>query len=65
MPQKSGCFVLKSDEFLLISPDVQTGFDSRYFGPVGREKILGRVKYLGNLKNKESAENVDFSGFGG
>jgi len=39
--------------------------DSRYFGPVGREKILGRVKYLGNLKNKESAENVDFSGFGG
>jgi len=22
MPQKSGCFVLKSDEFLLISPDL-------------------------------------------
>ena len=65
MPMKKGCFVLKVDEYLLISPDVQNGFDSRYFGPVSRENIIGRVKYIGELKNKKSAEIRDFEGFGG
>ena len=32
MPQKSGCIVLGLGEVMLLSPDVQTGFDSRYFG---------------------------------
>ena len=58
MPQKSGCIVLKSDEYLLVSPDVQTGFDSRYFGPVRSENILGVVQYLENPKNLKSREKA-------
>jgi len=50
---------------LLISPDVQNGFDSRYFGPVSKENIIGRVKFIGNSKNKKSAEIIGFVGFGG
>ncbi len=50
MPTLSGCFTLKADEYFLVSPDVQAGFDSRYFGAVHRESILGRVEYLGNPK---------------
>ena len=65
MPQRSGCIVLKSDEYMLISPDVQNGFDSRYFGPVSKENIIGRVKFIGNSKNKKSAEMFGFVGFGG
>ena len=65
MPQRSGCIVLKSDEYLLISPDVQNGFDSRYFGPVGKANIIGPVKFIGNSKNKKSAEMLGFMGFGG
>lgn len=49
MPVRSGCVVLKSEEYLLISPDVQSGFDSRYFGPVGLENILGPVELMGNF----------------
>jgi len=65
MPQMSGCIVLKSGEYLLISPDVQNGFDSRYFGPVVKDNIIGRVKFIGNIKNKKSSEIVGFVGFGG
>jgi len=56
MPIQSGCFTLKSGEFMLMSPDVQTGFDSRYFGPVKFENILGRVEYLGNRLNITRSE---------
>ena len=62
MPQKSGCIVLKSGEYLLISPDVQTGFDSRYFGPVRSENILGVVQYLEESKNLKSSEKPDLAG---
>ena len=65
MPQKSGCIVLKPDEYLLISPDVQTGFDSRYFGPVRSENILGVVQYLEDSKNLKSSEKPDLAGFEG
>lgn len=50
MPKLSGCYTLKADEYFLVSPDVQAGFDSRYFGAVHRENILGYVEYLGNPK---------------
>jgi len=63
MPVLSGCVILKSEEYMLLSPDVQTGFDSRYFGPVKHEDILGHVEYLGNSKNKKSSEQVGFAGF--
>ncbi|WP_416877552.1 S26 family signal peptidase [Litorimonas sp.] len=65
MPQKSGCIVLGSGEYMLLSPDVQTGFDSRYFGPVRAENILGVVEYLENPKTLKSSEKPDLAGFEG
>jgi len=65
MPVMSGCHVLKSGQYMLLSPDVQTGFDSRYFGPVSIDHILGQVEYLGNLKNKKSRKRVGFEGVEG
>jgi len=65
MPQKSGCHVLKVGEYLIISPDVQTGFDSRYFGSVSRDNIVGVIEYLGKSQNKKISKRVDFEGFGG
>ena len=49
LPSRSGCYELLKDEVFLVSTDVQTSFDSRYFGPVKREALLGRVEYLGQL----------------
>ena len=65
MPVKSGCVTLKSGEFMLLSPDVQSGFDSRYFGPVGLENILGVVEYLGNRENAKVGEKGGFERFEG
>ncbi len=62
MPKLSGCFTLGNDEYFLISKDVQTGFDSRYFGPVSKENILGRVQYLGNPKNGTALERAEKAG---
>ena len=65
MPQKSGCHVLKAGEYLIISPDVQTGFDSRYFGAIGSENIIGVVEYMGNSKNKKISKSRKLEGFEG
>jgi conjugative transfer signal peptidase TraF len=62
MPLLSGCFTLGNDEYFLISKDVQTGFDSRYFGPVARDNILGRVQYLGNRENGAALKRADLEG---
>ncbi len=56
MPKLSGCFTLKPGEYFLVSPDVQTGFDSRYFGAVEAQNILGKVEFLGNRKLSRSGE---------
>ena len=63
LPELSGCFVLKPDEVFLISSDVQTSFDSRYFGPVKLENILGTVRYLGGRK-KHEGRICEFGGLG-
>lgn len=47
MPQLDGCFTLKRNEYFLVSTDVQTSWDSRYFGPVSRADVLGVVIYEG------------------
>ncbi len=65
MPVKSGCVVLKADEYFLISPGVQAGFDSRYFGPVSIENILGRVVFVGNKKTPNQSESLEIVGFEG
>ncbi len=65
MPVQSGCVVLKADEYFLISPDVQAGFDSRYFGPVRIENILGTVIFVGKTKTPNHAKKLDLVGFEG
>ena len=65
MPQKSGCIVLKPGEYMLLSPDVQSGFDSRYFGPVIAENILGAVQYLEETKNLKSPKKANLVGVEG
>jgi len=64
MPMRSGCIVLAAGEYLLMSPDVQTGFDSRYFGPVRIENILGAVEFLGNRQNDKIADRGGKQGGG-
>ena len=58
MPKLSGCFTLKADEYFLVSPDVQAGFDSRYFGAVIGTDILGKVKYLGNGRFAQTGKSA-------
>ncbi len=47
MPVISGCYTLNADEVFLVSLDVQTSWDSRYFGGVSDTLIIGPVRYLG------------------
>ena len=65
MPARSGCIVLEVDEYFIASPDVQAGFDSRYFGPVKIENILGTVEYLGNPEAPNSLRIWENGGFEG
>jgi len=60
MPVRLGCITLETGQFLIISPDVQMGFDSRYFGPIERQNILGKVTYLGNEKTAHSAQTGEW-----
>lgn len=43
LPQYHFCGKLKPDQYLLISTKVKKSFDSRYFGPIGRQKIIGKA----------------------
>lgn len=46
LPSWSGCRRLKPDQLFLIAPSHPDSFDSRYFGPVDREQILGSAAPL-------------------
>ena len=46
MPWWSGCDLLRSGEFLLLSPGVPDAFDGRYFGVTGRTEIVGKARLL-------------------
>lgn len=43
LPAWEGCRLLRSDEVFLLATHSPASFDSRYFGPVGREAILGEA----------------------
>lgn len=51
LPSWHGCVILENNEVFLISTDVQTSFDSRYFGAVPVENVLGATHYLGTIKS--------------
>ena len=46
MPVWTDCRVLAEGEFFLAMPDVPTSLDSRYFGPVTSDSLLGRLEPL-------------------
>lgn len=41
MPVLIGCFRLQSGDYFLLSTQISNSFDSRYFGPVSEDRILG------------------------
>lgn len=43
LPWWSDCRELASDELFLLMDDVSGSFDSRYFGPVSRANVIGRL----------------------
>ena len=43
LPRWSGCIPLGTDAVFLLAPDVPDALDSRYFGPVDRRDLLGRI----------------------
>lgn len=46
LPRWIGCRTLGSGEIFLLMPDVPDSFDSRYFGPVTTDRILGKARPL-------------------
>ncbi|GAB5458322.1 MAG: hypothetical protein Hens3KO_13520 [Henriciella sp.] len=57
-----GCRRLKEREYLLLSDSSPASFDSRYFGPVAADKIIGRVQYLGNIRSLNEPETREKGG---
>lgn len=46
LPKWSGCRALAEDEIWLLSPDHPDSFDSRYFGPITLDAVLGIAEPL-------------------
>lgn len=49
LPHWEGCITLSDRQVFLVSTYVQNSFDSRYFGAVELEDVLGTVEYLGEV----------------
>lgn len=43
LPRWTGCLRLGADQLFLIAPLSPASFDSRYFGPVQRDAVIGRA----------------------
>jgi conjugative transfer signal peptidase TraF len=43
LPAWSGCRVLRADETFLLMAEVRDSFDSRYFGPVSTDSVIGKL----------------------
>ena len=54
LPVISGCYRLDADEVFLVSNTISNSWDSRYFGPVSDELILGPVRYLGEKRDSSA-----------
>lgn len=49
-----GCRRLAADELFLLSETSAASYDSRYFGPVTRERVIGRARPLWTLAPGEA-----------
>lgn len=52
LPLIDGCYTLPDGHVFLVSTDIPSSFDSRYFGPVPVSDVLGRVHYLGRWRSR-------------
>lgn len=50
-----GCRSLETGQYFLISRSAETSFDSRYFGPVGFDALLGKVVLLNSVEDSEAS----------
>ena len=65
LPHWEGCVTLEADEVFLVSTYVQNSYDSRYFGPVPLDNVLGTTQYLGeNPLSSEDQGNIRGLGAG-
>ena len=46
LPKYTRCGPLREHEIFLLHPEDEASFDSRYFGPVARKRIIGAAKPL-------------------
>ncbi len=46
MPRWTGCRALGAEELMLIAPGNAESFDSRYFGPVTLDAVIGKARRL-------------------
>jgi type IV secretory pathway protease TraF len=46
MPWWSGCHLLRQGEIFLLTPDVATSFDGRYFGVSPRADVIGTAHLI-------------------
>lgn len=64
LPVISGCYHLDADEVFLVSTTTPISWDSRYFGPVSTELILGPVRYRGKERETIGKLRGRGTGFG-
>lgn len=46
LPSWQGCYRLQRSQVFLLNQAVPASFDGRYFGPIGRDHVIGRVTPL-------------------
>lgn len=46
LPQWQGCLRLETGDVFLLMADVQDSFDGRYFGPIRRDAVIGKLTPL-------------------
>lgn len=62
LPRWDGCITLSKTEIFLISTDVQTSFDSRYFGAVPVSNVLGTAHYMGERPQSAGTIGAQYGG---
>jgi len=59
LPRRSaGCVTLGPDEVFLVSDRIQGSFDSRYFGPVDTDLVIGQAELVARFRIADAAETI-------
>lgn len=57
-----GCHRVSDDHYMLISELAENSFDARYFGEIGKQDIVGRVRFLGSDGGLYSGNGLEVGG---